>query len=324
MNKLLAVSGGIDSMILLDIFKSDPSVMVAHFDHGTRSSSFDDLNFVRQKAKEYNIPFFSESKNLGSNVPESTARNARYHFLRTVARENNAKIYTAHHADDLLESIAINLHRGTGWRGLSPMSNPDISRPFIEVNLLPSKARRYFNTQIITKSHILKYASDYQISFRQDPTNEEDYYLRNRIRRSMKFLNSITKSQLLELFFNQCQLSTQISDLAEEIVRKLTILPATEYYKKSKASKKTSRISPLPDSNPAIYNRNLISSMNDIVALEIIYRILKCQNISATRPKMLELLHAIRTYSPHKYFNLPGNYLVKITKDQIIFHDNLG
>ena len=93
-----------------------------------------------------------------------------------IAKSQNAKIYTAHHQDDLLESIIINLLRGTEWRGLAPMGSQNIARPFIEKGW--------------GKKDILKYAGERQLKFRQDPTNNEDNYLRNRIRTTLAAKNN--------------------------------------------------------------------------------------------------------------------------------------
>ena len=86
--KVLAVSGGVDSMVMLDIFRND-DVIVAHFNHGTRPSANDDMNFVLRIADErYNLGEQSVTRaaNLGEGVSEEAAREARYEFLRAVAR----------------------------------------------------------------------------------------------------------------------------------------------------------------------------------------------------------------------------------------------
>ena len=116
MSKILAVSGGIDSMVMLDIFK-DEDVVVAHFDHGTRPSSLNDATFVRNQAAKYQKVFQAARGELGEGASEDAARKARYQFLHDIARQYQpAEIYTAHHLDDLIESIIINIMRGTGWR----------------------------------------------------------------------------------------------------------------------------------------------------------------------------------------------------------------
>ena len=136
MRYVVAVSGGVDSMVLLDImtrkakFDGD-ELIVAHFDHGIRDNSADDARFVQAVSEQYKVKYLSKREVLGPNASENTARTQRYAFLRQVARENDALLMTAHHRDDLVETIAINLHRGTGWRGVAVLAADDIARPLL-------------------------------------------------------------------------------------------------------------------------------------------------------------------------------------------------
>ena len=182
MRKLLAISGGVDSSCLLHMFKDDPGVIVAHFNHGTRPSSDEDEEFVKNLAKKYNKRCIIGRANLGANVSEEKARNARYSFLKAAAAQNQAIIYTAHHLDDLVESIAINLSRGTGWRGLVPLDAGSIARSLVEKGY--------------DKGKLFQYAAKNNLAFREDPTNHEDNYLRNRFRKELQNLPKENKQKL--------------------------------------------------------------------------------------------------------------------------------
>ena len=162
MQKLvLAVSGGVDSVVLLDVLSkmSKLSLVVAHFDHGIRDDSAKDAVFVGELSKNYGLPFETKREELGKNVSEEKARVRRYKFLREVAEKYNAKLVTAQHSDDAIETIAINLSRGTGWRGLAAMDS-DIVRPLINM----------------TKAEIISYAKKNHLSWREDATNASDDY----------------------------------------------------------------------------------------------------------------------------------------------------
>ena len=65
MKKILAVSGGVDSMVLFDVFKNDSNVLVAHFNHGTRELASDDEEFVRKKCKEFGVDIIVKNSRLG-------------------------------------------------------------------------------------------------------------------------------------------------------------------------------------------------------------------------------------------------------------------
>lgn len=270
MRKILAISGGVDSMVLLKMYQND-NIVVAHFDHGTRPSSKDDAEFVRRVCDEVGVPFVVEHAELGEQVAEATAREARYQFLYRVAREQNGEIYLAHHLDDLLESAVINLLRGTGWRGLSPMGNTKVKRSLLEKGF--------------TKKDILNFAAEHQVMFRQDPTNTEDNYLRNRVRQILQDLSEDTRQKLLVLIKNQGALKNEVDKLLQEILPK-----------------------------DGVYQRAWFNNLDEALAVEILRASLLAKNIRLTRPQLLDFLTAIKTYQPEKSFNLPGGRLVKIHK----------
>jgi len=194
---VVAVSGGVDSVVLLDMLvkKSDVELVVVHFDHGIRPDSAQDAEFVAELAKRYGLPFETKREELDSGSSEELARDRRYEFLRGVAKKHSAKLVTAHHADDVVETIAINLLRGTGWRGLAVLDS-DVVRPLTDM----------------TKSEIIGYAQKNKLDWHEDSTNASDYYLRNRIRKQTIGLDDDTKRQLLALWVTQKSLKKQIDD----------------------------------------------------------------------------------------------------------------
>lgn len=197
MRYLVAVSGGIDSVVLLDqlVSNSEHELIVAHFDHGIRDDSADDTRFVAGLAAQYNLPFVSKREELGGQASEEQARRERYAFLRTMAQKHQAIIVTAHHADDVIETIAINLQRGTGWRGLAVMQTPGILRPLLAM----------------TKVDMYAYALEKRLEWVEDSTNASDQYLRNRLRHLFATqLTSEQKQSLLLLWRQQLQLKTMI------------------------------------------------------------------------------------------------------------------
>jgi len=181
---VVAVSGGVDSVVLLDMLSQlpDHEIIVAHFDHGIRDDSADDARFVEALAAQYGYQFETKREELGATASEERARQRRYAFLRKLADTYNARIVTAHHADDALETIAINFHRGTGWRGLAVLDS-DIVRPLLQS----------------TKAELLRYADMRNLSWHQDSTNSSDAYLRNRLRGHVAKLGANEKKRLLEL-----------------------------------------------------------------------------------------------------------------------------
>jgi tRNA(Ile)-lysidine synthase len=167
---VLAVSGGVDSMTLLDLLaqKAGVNVIVAHFNHGVRADAAEDEQLVARAAQEYNLPLEVGYGKLGTLASEEDARDTRYGFLESVSKKTQAMgIITAHHQDDLIETAFLNILRGTGRTGLSSIRHSKVYRPLLQ----------------IPKKEILAYAKKNKVQWREDTTNRDPKYLRNYIRR---------------------------------------------------------------------------------------------------------------------------------------------
>lgn len=200
---LLAISGGVDSMVLLDMFasrKTNYRIIVAHVSHGIREESLKNANFVKLMAKKYKLPYVESRLELGMNASENLAREARYSFLFDQAEKFNATIVTAHHSDDLLGSVLINFQRKTGWRGLCVLSRKGILRPLL-----------YFN-----KQKIYNYALDKKLEWWEDETNTSSVYLRNRNRKNVINLDSDVKNEIIKLRTRQIVLRSEIESEIEK------------------------------------------------------------------------------------------------------------
>ena len=185
---VVAVSGGVDSIVLLHLLKNRANLklVVAHFDHGIRVDSGSDRLFVQKTAAQLDLPFVYESAKLGKGSSEAAARTARYKFLEQARKSHDARaILTAHHQDDVLETALINIIRGTNRRGLTSLSSRQtIIRPLLNMS----------------KKAIKAYAQSHGLTWREDSTNEDEAYLRNYVRRRMlpKF-DAHSRSRLLNI-----------------------------------------------------------------------------------------------------------------------------
>lgn len=253
-------------------------MMVAHFNHGTRPSAEADQEFVRVLAERYGVPFFTAKSELGPLVSEERARAERYKFLRRVAREQGAEIYTAHHADDLVETVCLNILRGTGWRGLAPFGAKDVRRPFLEPSLMEGASFP------VWKKDLLKYAGERGLRFRQDPTNSENQYLRNVIREKLQGKEEL-KHQIFELARRQQDLREEVEEFLDAF-----LTPG------------------------GIYQRELFRELDENLALEVLRSACERIDIRLTRPQLNDFLCAILTYAPEKQFNLPGGKLITLHK----------
>lgn len=203
MKYIVAVSGGVDSMVLLDMMvrSAEHELIVAHFDHGIRADSHLDAQLVKEVAKKHGLIFETKREELGSMASEAFAREHRYTFLKSLADKHKASIVTAHHLDDVVETIAINITRGTGWRGLAVLDS-GVSRPLLDID----------------KASLIDYARRNNIVWREDVTNTSPAYLRNRIRPHVHLLAEGAKRELRALHAQQRLLKQEIHAEVQRLI----------------------------------------------------------------------------------------------------------
>lgn len=175
----VAVSGGIDSMVLLDVLQElGHPCHVAHVDHGLRGAASDaDREFVKGFCEERNIPFQATQVDVHhrrGNTGESSqmaARELRMAWFQELCNRGPNKLATAHHADDAVETFFMGLMQGMGSKSLGsiPTRNEQFIRPLVEV----------------TRQEILHHATLHNIPWREDFSNEDKVYMRNRIRHEL-------------------------------------------------------------------------------------------------------------------------------------------
>ncbi len=174
---LLAVSGGMDSMVMLHLFlRLKYNVGVAHVDHSTRDGqSSEDADFVKNYCDQNGIEFYTiklDKVSFEQGNFHDTARKRRYDFFHSIAENiGYTKICTAHHKDDEVETFFINLKRASGLRGLSGiLRNYDkVYRPLLSINRKMIEDYQHLN----------------EVQFVHDQSNDEDVYLRNKIRHNL-------------------------------------------------------------------------------------------------------------------------------------------
>lgn len=217
---VVAVSGGLDSVALLDLLLSVKDdlklpLIVAHVDHGVRRSSAKDAAFVERLALSYGLPFSTTRLDLnpGGNF-EARAREARYRWLESVRKRRRADfIMTAHQADDQVETLFLHLTRGAGLAGLAGMQSETgtILRPLLNV----------------PRKELARYVRKRKLKYRLDPTNRNVKFARNRIRhqvvRSLQRINPQlveTVGQSMRVFADDYQVVRHLADVE---LKKLTV-----------------------------------------------------------------------------------------------------
>ncbi len=174
---LLAVSGGIDSIVLLHLLKkAGVDFAIAHCNFSLRGKESDqDAKFVEELARALNVPIYIQKFNTKAFALENkastqmAARELRYAWFKELCAEHNlSHTVTAHHAQDDLETFLINISRASGIEGLTGMTE---NSDFILRPLLP-----------FSRDHIAAYAEQHAINWREDSSNSTDNYLRNHLR----------------------------------------------------------------------------------------------------------------------------------------------
>ncbi len=226
---LIACSGGLDSMVLVALCqKAGLTIALAHCNFKLRGNESDiDAQFVDEMAANYNIRAYSkefstidEADERGISI-QMAARELRYAWFQELcSNEGYDYVLTAHHADDSLETFLINLTRGTGLEGLKgiPEINGNIVRPLLS----------------FSRKEILKYGQEEGLTWREDSSNAETKYLRNKIRHELvphlkaldpSFLRNFLKtqdflqesSQVLES--TQLQLQTTLFETKDDLIK---------------------------------------------------------------------------------------------------------
>lgn len=214
---LLAVSGGVDSMVLAFIFTKLQDLgiefQVAHVNYKLRGEDSElDQKIVEDFCENFNIKFHlyevSEKDKKPENSVQLWARNLRYNFFRKIQHEKKIDfLVTAHHLNDQLETFIINLSKASGIKGLSgiPFTENKILRPLLD----------------FTKQEIYNFAKDNDIVFREDLSNKKNDYLRNRIRNEITPKLLETNDQFLQNFKKSIDYLSQAKNFVEEKIAEI-------------------------------------------------------------------------------------------------------
>ena len=222
---LAAVSGGPDSVCLLDLLvklspQMETSIGVAHLNHSLRGWEADqDSDFVRSLARTYDLPFYHEKRDIRAAAEkngvslEEAGRMHRYSFFNKVAgSQGYSRIALGHNSDDNAELFLMNLLRGSGPAGLKGMARirGNIIRPLLDIK----------------REAIMRYLSENELFYREDTSNADPAFLRNKIRHELlplleeKYNPSIRENlnRMADIFSAEEQ---WLEELVEEILARV-------------------------------------------------------------------------------------------------------
>ena len=297
---LCAVSGGKDSMALLHALYTLEaelgfSLHAAHYNHNLRGAeSQRDATFVEAYCREKGIPFTLGSGDVAAAARvsgrgiEETARDLRYAFLEDVAKRIGAsRIATAHQAEDNLETLLLNLIRGTGLRGLGgiPPVRGAIVRPLLTT----------------TREEIEAYLTAEEVPFVEDSSNGESVYRRNRLRH--------------EVLPVLRELNPRLTESATATIRSLR---EDEAYLEARALEVFREA--LPAEEGLVLPTKRLSRLPSAIAVRVIRRMLEGIEASApTGAHIAGILEVIRGGDPSASIRLPGGVLVQRVYEEVLF-----
>jgi tRNA(Ile)-lysidine synthase len=222
---LVAVSGGADSVALLRGLHSirgagNGRLVVAHFNHELRDEAAADERFVEELAAQLGLECVAGRANRPAHEPrptsrlEESARHARYEFLRATAVEIGARyVATAHTADDQAETVLHRILRGTGMAGLRGMRR---TRTLLEgVSLI----RPLLN---VRRAELTAYLAELGQTFREDATNAERRFTRNRLRHELlPHLAEQYNTNVVDALLRLSRLAGEAQDVIDDMVAEL-------------------------------------------------------------------------------------------------------
>jgi tRNA(Ile)-lysidine synthase len=299
---LLAVSGGVDSMVMLHLFSKlreqmDLRLSVIHINHQLRGEeSMGDEKFMREMSAVYNVPFFCERIDVMSYAhrfglsKQLAARRLRYESFERVRRQTGTcTVATAHHADDNAETVLLNILRGTGIHGLAgiPVKHKTgcIIRPLL----------------FATRKEIEAYAGVQSIMYRNDSSNRSILYRRNELRHNILPVLKKRHPRIVQRLNDIAVLMMSVNDKMRSVVEK-AILAITHQDHQGRLTLDVKKLKTQPD------------FLWDEVFVELLNRL----NIEPTEKKV-EALHRLSTQPTGRMVELGGAFSAWRDRDTIVF-----
>ena len=283
-NIVVAISGGPDSMFLLDALlkfkdKFNYAIIVAHIHHNLRKESDEEALKLEEYCNKKNIRFemYKIENYPNSRFSEENARKIRYDFFDKIIQKYNSDIlFTAHHGDDQIETILMRISRGSSFKGYAGIEEVSTDRGY-------KIARPLLN---LTKEEIIKYLDNKNIWYAIDKSNSDTKYTRNRYRKNILPELKKENKNIHEKFneFNKKIL------LADNFIKK----EATKIYKEL-----------IIDNNINIELFNKLDKILKIYLLEMFLRKIYLNDINIINSKHIEIIIGKINNNKNIIFDLP-------------------
>ena len=299
---VLAVSTGVDSTVLLDLFiksnkVNNSNIIICHVNHHKRSQSEVEASFIKEYAKENSLKLYIKDlyfDELKDNF-QSIARNKRYEFFKEVMDKEDAKyLVLAHHLDDLFETILLRIERGSSLNGYGGINE-----------CYEIEKSRYVIRPLITlsKDDIYKYAKDNKLKYFEDESNASNDYTRNKIRHD---IIPVFKQSFPNILDKVYEYSLVLLNASSEVNR-----VRDEYIKKNVIKKE----------KEIILSKESLNTLSSYLKEEIIFELLKPFMLS--KGNIEEIIKIIDTTKGSYQNIISAKFKLVIEYDKVVFDFNL-
>ena len=274
---IVSVSGGVDSTVLLYILKElNAEIVVVHFNHQQRSESIIEAEYVKTLASTFQYPFEYFELSITKDFHNEAHQQRRFYLLEMAKKYETDVIITAHHLNDLLETILMRLSRGSNLLGYSG---------FVESYF---KDGVYFLKPLlsISKDTILSYAKKENIKYFTDDSNKSDTYTRNRYRHHIVPLLIEENPSILE---KALQYNKTLQDAFFHIRKtSISFLKGFDYFIISDYLK-----------------------LDDIIKQDILAYLLENKQIEFSYSKLKHMIDFLKTGGPNSSYDVGSNYVLQ-------------
>ena len=293
-NVVVAVSGGPDSMVLLTILSNiTKKIIVAHINHKVRVESDDEYLMVKNYTEKLGLTFEGTCiENYSGDNFHRDARNFRYSFFEKLIDKHNAKyLFTAHHGDDLMETILMRIARGStlkgyaGFKKETRLKNYTIVRPLIT----------------FSKEELLNRAKENNIPYAIDASNDKDKYTRNRYRKYITPFLKAENPNVIDKF--NCFSNTLLE--YQEFVHEQASQFKEKLYKEN-----TLKIKEIYDLD-IVLKKEIINLILEEIYQEDLYLV--------NKEHVLAILDLVASDKPNAFICLPKTIMVTRDYDLLVF-----
>ena len=297
---IIATSGGPDSMVLLTLLlavkkEKNLKLVCAHVNHKLRKESDDEAKMVKKYCEKENIIFEYMIIDKYKGNTENYARAKRYEFFdKLIKKYASPYLLTAHHGDDLTETIMMRLIRGSSLKGYAGFSE-----------ITEKKGYKIYRPLITkTKTELLNYAKENNIPYAIDQTNDSDNYTRNRIR---KYILPTLKKENKNVHLKFLEFSKTIYE-TEEYFEKVLVKKIEKIYQDNKLN-----VEIFLTEEPLIQKKLIHNILNDVYKDKI--NLINDNHVN-------NFLSTVKNKKPNIQINLPDNKILKKAYNYVWIEEN--